>query len=125
MVRTTASFSFLKYEAWVAWSHSKKLVLLMKFLTRKYLASVTNGAVSSISFREAIEEPRMWKTTKVIWPFFTASRKPISRNERSVGDNSPARTSTTVTVESVVDRVSMIRIWSDTEVASTMSATSP
>src|ERR1700689_374742 len=110
MVITTASFKRLKYDACVAWSHSKKLVLLMKFLTRKYLASAVKGAVSSISFNEAIDEPRIWKMTKVIWPFFTASRKPISRSERSVGDNSPARTSTTVTVESVVDKVSMIRI---------------
>ena len=64
----------------------------------------------------------MWNTTKVIWPFFTASRKPISRSARSVGDNRPARTSMTVTLESVVDSVSKIRIWSGTEVTSTMSA---
>ena len=48
----------------------------------------------------------------------------MSRNERSVGDNRPARTSTTVTLASVVDSVSKIRIWSGTEVASTMSLTS-
>jgi hypothetical protein len=42
----------------VAWSHSKKRVLLMKFLTRKYLPSVAKGDVSSISFSEAMEGPR-------------------------------------------------------------------
>ncbi len=49
---------------------------------------------------------------EVSWPFFTASRKPMSRSERSVGDNRPARTSMTVTLASVVDSVSKIRIWS-------------
>ena len=63
----------------------------------------------------------MWNTAKLSWPFFTASRKPMSRSERSVGDNSPARTSITVTLASVVDSVSKIRIWSGTEVTSTMS----
>ncbi len=107
-----------------AWSHSKKLVLLMKFLTRKYLASAAKLAVSSISFSEAIDEPRIWKTAKVSCPFFTASRKPMSRSERSVGDSRPARTSMTVTLASVVDSVSKIRIWSETEVTSTMSVMS-
>ena len=82
-----------------------------------------NGAVSSISLSEAIDEPRIWKTTKVICPFFTASRKPMSRKARSVGDSSPARTSMTVTLASG-DSVSKIRIWSGTEVTSTMSLTS-
>ena len=45
----------------------------------------------------------------------------MSRSERKVGDNSPARTSITVTLASVVDSVSKIRIWSGTEVTSTMS----
>jgi hypothetical protein len=31
----------------------------------------------------------MWKTTKVICAFFTASRKPISRRACSVGDIKP------------------------------------
>src|SRR6516225_11805714 len=73
----------------------------MKFLTKKYSASVVNGEVSSISLSEAIDEPRIWNTTKVICPFLTASRKPISRKACSVGDINPARTSTTVTVASV------------------------
>ena len=59
---------------------------------------------------EAIDEPRMRNTTKVMCPFLTASRKPISRKACSVGDINPARTSTTVTVASVVDSVSMMRI---------------
>src|SRR5260370_41969287 len=109
---TTASFSFLKYEAWVAWSHSKKLVLLMKFLTRKYSASRVNGAVSSISFSEAIEEPRMWNTTKVICPFFTASKKQISRKTCSVSALKPAQSSTTVTLTPVHDYMSMNRLSS-------------
>src|SRR5262249_11901679 len=78
----------------------------MKFLTRKYLASVVKADVSSISLSEAIDEPRMWKTTKVSCPFFTASRKPISRSDRSVGDSRPARTSITVTLASVHESVS-------------------
>jgi hypothetical protein len=64
------------------------------------------------------------KDHKVSWPFFTASRKPISRSERSVGDSSPARTSITVTLASVVESVSKMRIWSATEVTSTISVTS-
>jgi hypothetical protein len=96
----------------------------MKFLTRKYLASVVKTEVSSISLREAIDEPRIWKTTKVSCPFFTASRKPMSRSERSVGESSPARTSITVTLASVLESVSKIRIWSATEVTSTISAMS-
>ena len=39
----------------------------------------------------------MWNTAKVIWPDLAASRKPMSRNEASEGDSSPARTSITVT----------------------------
>ena len=66
----------------------------------------------------------MWKTTKVSWPFFTASRKPMSRSARSVGESRPARTSITVTLASVLDSVSKIRIWSATDVASTMSVMS-
>ena len=81
-----------------------------------------NEAVSSISLSEAIDEPRMWRTTKVICPFFTESRKPMSRSERSVGDSIPARTSITVTLASV--SVSKMRIWSETEVTSTISVTS-
>src|SRR5262249_36332756 len=79
-------------------------------LDQEILASGVDGAVSSISFNEAIDEPRMWNTTKVICPFLTASRNPISRKACSVGDINPARTSTTVTVASVVDSVSMMRI---------------
>ena len=78
--------------------------------------------MSSISLSEAIDEPSMWKTTKVICPFFTESRKPMSRSARSVGDKSPARTSITVTLASV--NVSKTRIWSETEVTSTISVTS-
>ena len=66
----------------------------------------------------------MWKTTKVIWPFFAASRKPMSRNARSVGDIRPARTSITVTLGVGGPSVSKIRIWSATDVTSTMSVMS-
>src|ERR1700684_1173109 len=121
MVISMASLSLRKYDAWVAWSHSKKLVLLMKFFTRKYLLSTAKVAVSSISFSEAIEEPRIWKIIKLSWPFFTASRKPMSRNARKVGDNRPARTSMIVTDASALVSVSKIRIWSATEVTSTIS----
>ena len=69
----------------------------MKFFTRKYFAPVMKFAVSAISSSEAIEGPRMWNTAKVICPDFAASRKPMSRNEASAGDNRPARTSITVT----------------------------
>ena len=48
----------------------------------------------------------------------------MSRSERSVGDSRPARTSITVTLASVVESVSKIRIWSATDVASTMSVMS-
>ena len=46
----------------------------------------------------------------------------MSRSERSVGDSIPARTSITVTLASV--SVSKMRIWSETEVTSTISVTS-
>ena len=48
----------------------------------------------------------------------------MSRSERNVGDSNPARTSMTVTLASVVDSVSKMRIWSGTEVTSTMSVMS-
>jgi len=49
----------------VAWSHSKKLVLLMKILDQViFWRRFVNVVVSSISFSEAMDEPRMWKTTK-------------------------------------------------------------
>ena len=56
MVISTASFNLSKYESCVAWSHSKKLVLLMKFLTRKCLPSAAKREVSS---SEDIDEPRI------------------------------------------------------------------
>ena len=46
----------------------------------------------------------------------------MSRSVRSVDDSSPARTSMTVTLDS--DSVSKMRIWSGTEVTSTISVTS-
>jgi hypothetical protein len=88
----------------------EEIGIVDEVLDQEVFSIAVNGAVSSISFKEAIEEPRMWNTTKVICPFLTASRKPISRKACSVGDINPARTSTTVTVASVVDSVSMIRI---------------
>ncbi len=39
----------------------------------------------------------MWKTTKVRWPFFAASIKPMLRNACNVGDIKPARTSIRLT----------------------------
>ena len=48
----------------------------------------------------------------------------MSRSEASVGDNSPARTSITVTHGLAVFSVSKIFIWSDVEVMSTISVTS-
>jgi hypothetical protein len=62
--------------AWVASSHSKKYVLLMKFFTMKYFASPRYATVSTISSSEAMEGPRMWKRTKVMSPFFAASDEP-------------------------------------------------
>jgi hypothetical protein len=47
----------------------------MKFLTKKYSASVVNGEVSSISFSEAIDEPGIWNTTKVICPLLDRFEK--------------------------------------------------
>ncbi len=61
----------------------KNWVSLMKFFTRKYLAPTMKFAVSAISSSEAIEGPSIWKTAKVIWPDFAASRKPISGKSRS------------------------------------------
>jgi hypothetical protein len=43
----------------------------------------------------------------------------MSRKARNVDDNSPARTSMTITVDS--DTVSKMRIWSATTVTSTIS----
>ena len=82
------------------------------------------AAVSSISLSEAIDGPRMWNTVKVSCPFFAASRKPMSRSDRSVGDSRPARMSITVTCASALDSVSKIFIWSATEVMSTTSVMS-
>jgi hypothetical protein len=48
----------------------------------------------------------------------------MSRSDRNVGDSRPARTSITVTLASVLESVSKIRIWSATEVTSTMSVMS-
>ncbi|CKZ18078.1 Uncharacterised protein [Mycobacterium tuberculosis] len=81
----------------------------MKFFTRKYFAPSMKFAVSAISSSEAIDGPRMWNTAKVIWPERAASRKPMSRSAARVGDNSPARTSMTVTL--VPDEFSVSKIF--------------
>src|SRR5260370_199981 len=88
----------------------------MKFFTRKYFAPCMKFAVSAISSSDAIEGPRMWNTANVIWPDFAASRKPMSRNEASDGDNRPARTSITVTEG--LDEFSVAKIFIWAEVAS-------
>src|SRR5258706_16105526 len=64
-----------------------------------------------------MDGPRMWKTTKVISPFFAASMKPMLRSASKVGDKRPARTSIKLTVASVELTVSKIRIWSGTSEA--------
>ena len=38
-----------------------------------------------------MDGPRMWKTTKVMSPFFAASINPILRNASSVGDSKSIR----------------------------------
>jgi hypothetical protein len=60
----------------------------------------------------------------VICPVLAASRKPMSRNEASAGDNSPARTSITVTNGGTAFRVSKIFIWSAAAVMSTIAVMS-
>ena len=66
----------------------------------------------------------MWNTVKVSWAFFAASRKPMSRSDRSVVESRPARMSITVTCASALDSVSKIFIWSAVECMSTTSVTS-
>ena len=82
------------------------------------------AVVSSISLSEASDGPRMWNTTKVSWSFLPASRKPMSRSERSVVESRPARTSMTVSWASAFDSVSNTFIWSAVEVTSTTSVMS-
>src|SRR5665647_719985 len=91
---------------------------------RAGLLSPTKRAVSAISSSDVIEGPRIWNTAKVIWPFLADSKKPISLSACSVGDNSTARTSITVTLASALPSVSKIFIWSGIEVTSTTSVTS-
>ena len=87
-------------------SHSKKVVSLTWFLTRKYGASVTYGAVVSISSSDATEGPRTWKRQNVYSRSLAASRKPISSSAFKVGPRWPARTSSTLTLRAgVAERV--------------------
>ena len=66
----------------------------------------------------------MWNTAKVIWPFFAASMKPMSRSERK-----RRRQQSGAHVDHRHGgvggrRVSKIFIWSGTEVMSTTSVMS-
>src|ERR1700716_2748865 len=78
-------------------------------------------AVSAISSSEAIDGPSIWNTAKVICPDFAASRKPMSRNEASAGDNGRAGGARAGREGPAEVSVSKIFIWSEVVVISTIS----
>ena len=83
----------LMYAAWVASSHSKKYVLLMKFFTKKYFASPRYAAVSTISSSEAMEGPENVEEDKGDVALLRRLDELDVALPCSVDDSKPARTS--------------------------------